>query len=143
VDESTLGFPGAIQAFAGSVGSAPVGPDWVFRGPTVSVTTTAAQPRITGAASAPLRISAGTVESADIALCFDADGPSGTPPEDFVQGFYESTQLDTVARIQAATASTSALLDFPGTYEVGFCVRKIAGNAVTGDFVNGWVMRTG
>jgi hypothetical protein len=144
VNESTLGFPGAIQAFAGDVGIQPLDNEYVFLGPTVNVTTTAAQPRITGAASAPLRkVTAGEgIQEVDIGLCHKAT----TSPliENFVgEDAGETPKLDDVARIQAATASVTLA---PGTYKVGFCMRNIdqlGRDEVGGGRVNGWVMRTG
>ena len=141
VDEGSLELPRAFP-FAGSVGSAPVGGNWVFRGPTVNVTTTSAQAQITGVAGAPLGISGTSTgtENARIALCHDATPGVEPAPENFVGDDDEMiTALDTVMRIQTAAA---AVVLAPGTYEVGFCVQKSGGEAVIGDWVNGWVMLT-
>ena len=147
VDESTLGFPGAIKTFAGAVSpgsNPPVGPDYEFRGPTVSVTTTAAQPRITGAASAPLAIGGGSpgLEGAYIGLCWDSTPGAGDPPANFyaLSGDDMFTGVDGILRMQSANASIALN---PGTYQVGFCVKKPAGDVVTGGNVNGWVMQSG
>jgi hypothetical protein len=142
VDESSLVLPGPFP-FSGPVGSPPVGPYYVFRGPTVHLTTTSAQPMITGAASAPLGLDGGPApgtEVAKIGLCYDATPGVAPPPVNFVGNDYQTTELDTPIRMQAATAS---VVPAPGTYEVGFCVEKQSGQAVIGDFVNGWVMLTG
>ena len=146
VDESTLGFPGAIKTFAGAVSpgsNPPVGPDYVFRGPTVSMTTTAAQPRITGAASAPLAIGGGPgLEGAYIGLCWDSTPGAGDAPANFfgLSGDDMFTGVDETLRMQSASASIALN---PGTYQVGFCVKKPAGNVVMGGTVNGWVMQSG
>ena len=138
--ESTLGFPGAIQAFTGTA-VFPVGANYDFGGgPTVSVTTTTAQPRITGAASVPLRSGSTSVESADVGLCYDATPGGAPPPVNFVGSDFQTLQLDRLYRSVAASASVTLN---PGTYEIGFCMRKIAGNQVVTDLINGWVMRTG
>ena len=140
VDLSTLGFPGAIQALKGTA-VFPVGPNYNFGGgETVGVTTTVAQPRITGAASVPLRSGSASVESADVGLCYDATPGVAPPPVNFVGSDYQTLALDGLYRSVAASASVT--LD-PGTYEVGFCMRKIAGTQVVTDLINGWVMRTG
>jgi hypothetical protein len=106
------------------------------------MTTTAAQPRITGAASAPLAIGGGPgLEGAYIGLCWDSPGAGG-PPENFyaLSGDDMFTGVDETLRMQSANASITLL---PGTYQVGFCVKKPAGNVVQGGDVNGWVMQSG
>ncbi len=148
VDESTLGFPGAIKTFAGAVSpgsNPPVGPDYVFRGPTVSVSATAAQPRITlGAGLGPAchrrrrsglgrRVTSASVGTrrrapglADELLCSQwrrhVHRGGRNPPHAVGERLHHALPRHLPGRLLR---------------------EKPAGNVVTGNTVNGWVMQSG
>lgn len=109
---------------------------YVFVGPTVTVTTTAAQ-RITGAAEAPLGVSTGT-GSAYVGLCYQPSG--GGTITNFVGGAYSIVEFNTTRMTYAASAS---IAPGAGTWIVGYCVQNFGAQAINdNDFVNGWVQVT-
>jgi hypothetical protein len=136
------GATGVVQTgrFAGSIGSLALSADWIFAGPTASVTTNGSQ-RLTAAATAAL--GATTPGLFDTSVCTQQVGGSVTPfnlPQDFT-------------RVTAETARNSfgaanSFVPAAGTYTVGFCVKKadVMNNAATtldnNDWSTGWVVVT-
>ncbi len=108
--------------------------DYVFVGPTVSVTlssATTANRRVTGSASVAM---SGTTSAIRYAVCYQVDG-SGP-----LFSISAVTHLVTVTTTRSSFAfSGSGILPI-GTHPIGFCVRN-PGSTITGvENVTGWVM---
>ena len=111
---------------------------YVFAGDPAQVTITATRPRVTGSASAPMGLSAGTPQLADVGMCFQP--VAGGVVANFY-GSYFSQHSFTTTRATYAVAATRLLL--PGTYNVGMCVRNNGSGTINNNnFINGWVMVT-
>jgi hypothetical protein len=125
-------FSGFAGTFAGGVNA------YVFVGPTVTVTTTAAQ-KITGSAQAPLAMSAVGKQGFQYGLCYQASTP-GAPIIDFAGGNYSIGEITSTRQSWAASASATP---GAGTWKVGYCILNNLPNAIDhNDYVNGWVMVT-
>ena len=143
------GPPGVagIVRIAGWGGNIPdnlmtVGPggDYVFAGPSATITTLDRQ-RVTGAAEAPLALTmAGAIRLFRYGLCFQP--VDGGPLTNFSGEDYSVGELNTLRT--SWTASATRVFD-AGTWHVGFCVASDGNVTITysdSDFVNGWVMVT-
>ena len=125
-------------AFNGGTTSIPVSLNYVFVGPTATVTTTASQ-RLTGAAEVPLFSAASASgQSFDYGLCYQLSG--GGTITDFAGVNYSTASVYPEKRSFAAAAS---VVPGAGTWKVGFCVANDWGsNSMSSDYVNGWVQVT-
>ena len=113
---------------------------WVFAGPTATVTTTASQ-RITGAAQAPLGTTTAGKAMFRYDLCYRAADTLNIPlnftGDDFSQG-----EVSDTAGIISFSADAS-VVPGAGTWEVGYCVWNFGALVLdNNDFVNGWVIIT-
>jgi hypothetical protein len=137
-----------IQTFLGLISiiwnSTSFNGDWVFAGPTASVTTTTVQ-RMTASAEAPMAlgaggnaVTAGSIQDAAVDMCYQASG--GGLLTNFSGFRYSLSQFGTV-RIPYAAAGS--VVPGAGTWNVGVCVNNKGPIAISNnDFVNGWVMVT-
>jgi hypothetical protein len=123
---------GPVQSIVGNSGL------YVFAGAPAQVTTTAAHGRVTGASSAPLGLTTGNPQLADVGMCFQ---PSvGGTLTNFYGSSFAMHSFTTTRATYAATA-TRALA--PGTWNVGMCVRNNGSSTINNNnYVNGWVMVT-
>ena len=127
---ATASFAGSVTSIAGNSAN------YVFAGPTASVTVSANQ-RLTGSAVAVLGLSVPGPQFMDIGLCFqDAGGL-----QNFAGGSY-MTAVATGNRTTFAVASSRGGMT-AGTVFVGFCVKNTGASALSNnDYVNGWVQVT-
>lgn len=125
----TSPISGVIPAITGSA------TNWVFAGPTVSVTTTADQ-QITGVAQATLGIVTGTA-SFSYDLCYAA---AATPTA--LTNFAGTNSPDgTITAAQLSFTAAGSVTPGAGTWIVGFCVLNSGANALdNNDIVNGWII---
>lgn len=138
------GPPGSAALLSTLPLHGPVGPIepnngyYVFAGPSTSVTTTSAAPRVTGVASAPMGLLDGSPpQYADVGMCYRTAGGHLT-------NFYGSdfsVQYFTTERRTYATAATIVLA--PGTYDVGMCVRNNGSSRIqNNNYVAGFLQVT-
>jgi len=127
-----------LGAFNGSPGIiAPAAGGYQWAGPTTTVTTAVGQ-RLTGAASVPLGLAAGSPENQSFyyGLCYETS--TGGTITNFVGGAYSVGQIRTTRETVAATATC---VPGAGTWRVGFCVNwNGTGNISNNNWVNGWVI---
>jgi hypothetical protein len=133
----------ATSTFSGSIGTISSGAtQWVFAGPTVNVTTTAASQRITGAAQAPLGTStASSTATFGYDLCYRTAGTTNSLTN--FSGASDSVgQVTDTAGSLSFTAAAS-VVPTAGTWEVGYCILNSGSVDLNnnGD-VNGWVIVT-
>ena len=128
---TTAQLSGPISSIAASA------PNFVFAGPTATLTISATQ-RLTGAAAAPLGTGSSTA-LIDIALCYALGAGS---LQILSGGSNYETVTATTTRIPYSVAM-SAVIGTAGTYTVGFCVRNNGAVALTNnDYVAGYVQVT-
>ncbi len=129
----TVGFYGPVQSIA------PNSQSWVFAGPPVMVSTTAAHPRITTTASAALGFATGSSpDFADLGMCYRLS--SGGIVLNFYGGSF--TQHGFAGARQPYTATGTIALT-PGSYLVGLCVRNRSSKPINNNnFVNGYAQVT-
>ncbi len=129
----TVVFFGPVQSIA------PSSPVWVFAGPPAQVTTTAAHPRIVGAASAALGFAPGSNDGyADLGLCYRLS--SGGNTLNFYGGNF--TQHGFSATRTPYTATGAVVLP-AGSYLVGLCVRNSSNKSISNNnYVNGYAQVT-
>jgi len=121
----TSALSGDVADIAGSAS------DWVFAGPTVSVTTTADQ-QITGVATATLGATGAAAFNYD--LCY----ASGGPLTNFAG---PSSPSGAVTTAQASFTAAGSVTPGAGTWDVGFCVLNSGADALDDNgVVNGWVI---
>ncbi len=126
------GISGPVATILGNSGA------YVFAGPSVLVHTTANADRVTASAAAPMGLSSGTPQLADVGVCYQPAG--GGPLTNLYGGNFSQHQFTTV-RATYAAAATKVLT--PGTYSVGMCVRNNGINNIgNNNYANGWVMVT-
>jgi hypothetical protein len=126
----------AISGTVGTISGSVI--QWVFAGPTATVTTLAAQ-KISGVANAQLGIIAGA-GSFDYDLCYAADG--STTLVNFA-GVNSATGAVSVESGQISFAAAGSVVPGAGTWQVGFCVLNAGVAALTdNNVVNGWVIVT-
>lgn len=126
-----------VYPFGGPVGTISAGAtDWVFAGPTVSLTVAAGQ-KLVGSAQVPLGKTTATRQSFAYGLCYR----TGTTMTNFLGYSYSIAEIDSSPRrpyAAAASASPAA-----GTYTVGYCVRNGGADPLdNNDYVSGWVLLT-
>ncbi len=131
------GADGVVQTarWAGQIETVePTEEEWIFAGPTASVTVNASQ-RLTGAATGSL--GASTPGTVDVALCYQAGSSEPQPfndPDDF-------TVVDLLEEKQSYGAANS-FVPAAGTYTVGFCVDTFLVTVDRTDWSTGWVVVT-
>lgn len=132
---ATSALSGAVDAIAGGAA------EFVFAGPTATVTTTDAQ-RITGVAEAPLGTTAAEGAASFLYdLCYRPAG-STDPLVSFAGPNSSAGQVSTATGILPFPAAGS-VVPGAGDWEVGFCVLNSGAVALdSNDFLNGWVMVT-
>jgi hypothetical protein len=139
---SIAGWGGLIPNTLTTPGDISLEGNYVFAGPTTTVTTLENQ-RVTGAAEAPLAHTLSPMNPARqfrYGLCFQPVG--GGSLTNFAGDSYSVGELNNY-RTSWMAAATRVL--GAGTWNVGFCVASATNLAVTyndNDFVNGWVMVT-
>jgi hypothetical protein len=140
-DSSALpGSIASIDTFAGFIFPIDVSSaEWVFAGPTTTVTTNATQ-SLVGSAEAPLAVGSGGPALFAYGLCYR---PSSGGTISHVYG--DITSRHSEGELTGALVSWAASASFvpgAGTWEVGFCVRALRVGLEeidrTGN-VNGWV----
>ena len=150
------GSPGVVATltFSGSIGI--VGGDatqFVFAGPTVNVTTTAAQ-RITGSAQAPFGLlpnfsplCMGDNMSSDCTaffgydLCYRTAGSTGAPVN--ITGSAHSVGEVGIPTGRVPFTVAATVVPGAGTWQVGYCVLNAGTNALmNNDLLNGWLIIT-
>ena len=122
--------------FVSSIAGAQTG--YVFAGGTVNVTTTATQ-RLTGAAEAPMGLTAGaTAQTANVDLCYRPSG--GGTLTNFSGGFYSIHRFVAERR---AYVGTGTVIPGAGTWTVGLCVYNYGAATISdNDYTNGYVQVT-
>lgn len=122
---------GPVASIIGNSGN------YVFAGPPAQLTTTVTHSRVTAIATAPLGLSSGTPQLADVGICYQQGAGAVT---NFV-GSNFSQHYFTTQRATYASAATKTLP--PGTYFVGMCVRNNGSSTINNNnFVNGWAQVT-
>jgi hypothetical protein len=131
-------LPGTIASFGTFEGNISniAGPNanYVFAGPTTTVTTTASQ-RLFGAAEAPLGLASGSSSTTFIyGLCYQPSG-GGT-----INNFVSKFSMGTITSTRTTFAATASVVPGAGTWNVGFCVQNPSSSTISNnDYVNGWV----
>jgi hypothetical protein len=137
-------LPGSIASigtFAGFIPPLDVSSnDWVFAGPTTTVTTNTTQ-SLVGAAEAPLAVSSGGPQQLfAYGLCYQPSG-GGTISHFFGDVSSRHSEGELTSTLMSWTAAAS-VVPGAGTWNVGFCVRALRVGLEeidrTGN-VNGWV----
>jgi hypothetical protein len=122
--------------------------EFVFVGPSGSVTITGERQRVTGTASAPLGLvsSAPGPQTAGLGLCYQRAGEVPGPLVNFFGAGFANHYF-TTTRVTYSVSGTTVLSE--GTWNVGMCVLNngpstIAGRHTTagGSIVNGWFIVT-
>jgi hypothetical protein len=127
-------FAGAVAAsIAGGAGA------YVFAGPTATVTTTAAAPRLVGEGSVALGLGVAGPQNFRVGLCYQPSG--GGALINFVGTAYVIAQAWNVREVYGVTG---AIAPGNGTWNVGACVMNDGGvNALSNNGQsNGWVQVT-
>lgn len=138
---SIAGWGGIIPNTLATPGDTSPAGNYVFAGPTTTITTLENQ-RVTGAAEAPLAhtLMMNPVRQFRYGLCFQPVG--GGALTNFAGDNYSVGELNNFRT--SWTASATRVLG-AGTWSVGFCVASATNLPVSyndNDFVNGWVMVT-
>jgi hypothetical protein len=144
--EGSKGQPGpsgiaATKTFAGAAGTILSGSSsWVFVGPITLLTTTAEQ-RVTGAAQAALGTNFKTTASFGYDLCYRASGT--TVPLTNFTGTNYSVGSVTPKGGGFSFAASSSVVPGEGSWEVGYCVQNGSGGKLNNNSnVTGWLMVT-
>jgi hypothetical protein len=130
---NTATFMGPVPAIPGNSTL------FIFVGPTVEIATTAAHPRVTGSASAPLGLVPGSpLQGGDVGLCHQPSG--GGALTNFFYPLFSVHHFTTTRQTYAVSASVVLP---PGTYRVGMCIRNGGLNTIgNNNYVQGWVQVT-
>lgn len=129
-----------IVSFAGFINDiAASNSNYVFTGPTATITITSSTQRITAVANAPLGLSTGGPAIIQSDICYQQI--AGGTITGFSGANYSLVNI-TTNRFSYGCATTITGLP-PGTYRVGFGVQNISSFILNNnDYVNGWVMVT-
>jgi hypothetical protein len=125
--------------WTGLVGGIPGGTNnYVFAGPTGTVTTTATQ-RVTASASAAMGAASGT-ESTTLALCKQPDAGGALSELGGVDHFQAAVAMDTPERVYSESQSG---VPGAGTWKIGLCIQNPGATAIThNDYSIGWAIVT-
>lgn len=134
-----------IATFSGVVPNMFVSSQWMFTGPTVAITTTAAQ-KITGMGQAAVSVGGGegNIGYFRYALCYQSSGGGG------LQNFPGSFHTGTATHILTSWTAPASVTPGAGTWNVGFCAQSANtstvhfedNGALLQQTVGGWVMIT-
>ena len=127
----------SVTSLGGSIPSiAANAVDYVFIGPTTTVTIASSTQKLVGSASVPLGLSSGGPAQVRLSWCYQPI--SGGTPISFVGGNFMVAQVGTVRTSQAVSAT---VMPGPGTYRVGVAVLNSSGSVINNnDFLNAWLM---
>jgi hypothetical protein len=131
---STTSWGGVVASIPGN------GAAWIFAGPFATVTTTATQ-KLTGAAEAPLGLTAGAAaQITRVDLCYQSTA-AGATVTNFSGGNWSEHRVVAERRQYVAVGSVTP---GAGTWRVGLCVHNSGGAAAISDndYVNGYVQVT-
>jgi hypothetical protein len=131
----------ATGTVSGAVGTVPGNSTaWAFAGPTVSMTTTTATQRITGAIQASLGTTLAGIASFNYDLCYRTSGTSDALAS--FAGVNSSGGEVTSAAVVPFPAIASVVPGI-GTWEVGYCLLNSGTvDLDNNDFANGWIIVT-
>jgi hypothetical protein len=139
-ESRTVGFNGVVPAIQGNSSK------YVFAGPTAEVALGGGE-RLTGAASAPLGLTAENPQTADLGLCYQRRASRGIPASvivNFAGANFSVHYFSSTRETYSASATVVLPPQLPGgDYSVGLCVRNNGNTAINNNnFVNGWVRVT-
>lgn len=128
---SVTGFAGLVNSIVGN------NPQYVFAGPTATITITSSSQKVTVVANAPLALQAGSPpQNVQAGACYQ---PQGGTVANFVGGNFSVVTLSTTKTMVGVSATMTGFP--PGTYTVGMGILNPGTfPANNNDYVNGWVM---